>query len=523
MRIIPFACLMFGTASATPDGVALFRQHCVMCHGEEGQGVPGVFPPLAKSDFLIHHRETAIRAVLEGLTGEITVNGRNYAGAMPPVILDDDSVAAVLRHVFTSWGNDVTPPATSEVRALRAKTKYPTFAALQLALTGQALPSPPQGWTLEVGAELDFSPVRLAADPEGAVLALQETTGDVWRWSPGDAAASRWISGADYLDRELGRPSALGMTVDRAGRLYLVVNQRDEREVPYFNRVTIFRSAPLDAGPAPAMTPWLHTSYPWGVGYFNHGVSHIAQGPDGFLYVNSGSRTDGGEPGEDERYAKIGEHELSACLWRLDPQSENPVIEIHARGLRNSFGFCWDEEGRLFATENGPDADPPEELNLIAADGHYGFPFAFSDWDTSPYSHAGPPPPGTRFTRPLRNLGPDAGAGTSSFDPHSCPTGIVRLDPTWPAPLGGSFVITRFGNLLAAPVDVGFDVLQVTLNKDSAGFRCRRLLGPLGRPIDLIALPGHRLVIAEFCRGTSHAAGVGSPGRLLVLRPAGAQ
>ena len=520
MRDFLFAWLILGgTVSAAPDGAALFRQHCVMCHGEEGQGVPGVFPPLAKSDFLVDHREAAIRAVLEGLSGEITVNGQRYLGAMPPVILDDDSVAAVLHHVFTSWGNDAAPPTTAEIRELRAKTKYPTFADLQGAMTGQALPPAPAGWVLEVGAELEFSPVRLALHPDGAVLALQETTGDVWRWTPDGAAASRWIAGADYLEPALGRPSVLGMTIDRSGRLYLVANQRDERETPFLNQVTIFRSAPLVESAAPTMEPWLHTRYPWGVGYFNHGVSHIAEGPDGFLYVNSGSRTDGGEPGEDERYAKIGEHELSACLWRLDPRSEAPEIQIHARGLRNSFGFCWDGEGRLFATENGPDADPPEELNLIVGGGHYGFPFAFSDWETSPYSHAGPAPAGVDFIRPLRNLGPDAGSGLSSFDPHSCPTGIVWLDSSWPEPLRGSFVVTRFGNLLAAPEDAGFDVLRITPAEDAAAFRCERLLGPLGRPIDLLALPDHRLVLAEFCRGTSHAAGIGSPGRLLILRP----
>jgi len=46
------------------------------------------------------------------------------------------------------------------------------------------------------------------------------------------------------------------------------------------------------------MGPWFVHRYPYGVGPFNHGVSHLAFGLDGMLYVSSGSRTDGGEAGK---------------------------------------------------------------------------------------------------------------------------------------------------------------------------------------------------------------------------------
>lgn len=122
------------------------------------------------------------------------------------------------------------------------------------------------------------------------------------------------------------------------------------------------------------MRPWFSATYPQGGGPYNHGVSHMAFGPDGLLYVNSGARTDGGESGQPPKYYPGGETDLTACLWRLDPKAAEPKIEVIARGLRNAFGFAWDDQGRLFSVSNGPDANEPEEMDFIEAGKHYGFP-----------------------------------------------------------------------------------------------------------------------------------------------------
>jgi glucose/arabinose dehydrogenase len=193
--------------------------------------------------------------------------------------------------------------------------------------------------------------------------------------------------------------------------------------------------------------------------------------------------------------------------------------------LRNSYGFCWDSEGRLMATENGPDAHAPEELNRVEPGKHYGFPYVYADWKDKAYPHTPDAPAGLAFTLPYRNTGPAAGGsplGLSTFDAHSCPSGMVWLDETWPAPLGGSFLAARFGNLLKLEADVGYDVLQLRPDHAARTVKTHRLLAPLGRPIDVLTLPGHRVVIAEYCRGTSLAAGLGTPGRLLMLRPVAA-
>ena len=103
------------------DGKAIFGRTCLACHQSEGQGIKGVFPPLAKSDFLNNNKEKAIDAVLFGLKGEITVNGEKYNSVMPGQALSDQEVADVLNYVYNNWDNNKTFVTPINVRERRAK------------------------------------------------------------------------------------------------------------------------------------------------------------------------------------------------------------------------------------------------------------------------------------------------------------------------------------------------------------------------------------------------------------------
>ena len=86
-------------------GKQTYMQTCFACHQAEGQGVPSAFPPLAKSDYLNADVDRAISAVVNGLTGEITVNGETYNSVMTRQMLSSEEVANVLTYVYNSWGN----------------------------------------------------------------------------------------------------------------------------------------------------------------------------------------------------------------------------------------------------------------------------------------------------------------------------------------------------------------------------------------------------------------------------------
>lgn len=106
-------------------GEQLYTSRCASCHQYNGQGVGGEFPPLVKTDWVTGDEERLIRVVLGGLSGEITVNGRTYSGAMPPWggFLDDRQVADLLTFLRSSWGNEAPPVSAEEVAAVRQATQ----------------------------------------------------------------------------------------------------------------------------------------------------------------------------------------------------------------------------------------------------------------------------------------------------------------------------------------------------------------------------------------------------------------
>ena len=105
----------------TDAGEALFAGTCSVCHQANGAGLPSVFPPLAKSDYLAADPKHAIDVVLRGLTGKLKVNGSNYDSVMPPMNqLNDDEVANILTYVLNSWGNPGGRISTEDVKKARA-------------------------------------------------------------------------------------------------------------------------------------------------------------------------------------------------------------------------------------------------------------------------------------------------------------------------------------------------------------------------------------------------------------------
>jgi nitrite reductase (NO-forming) len=109
------------TTSTVEHGQVVFGALCAACHQTNAQGLPGAFPPLAKSDYLMADKKRDIGVVLKGLMGPVTVNGATYRNVMPPQAqLSDADVAAVLTYVRTHFGNEGEPVTAAEVAETRA-------------------------------------------------------------------------------------------------------------------------------------------------------------------------------------------------------------------------------------------------------------------------------------------------------------------------------------------------------------------------------------------------------------------
>lgn len=103
------------------DGQALYQNTCSACHQAGGQGVPGVFPPLAGDPVVTAEDPTQhILTVLQGLKGK-NIAGVAYGAPMPSFggSLSDVEIAAIINHERTSWGNQAPQVTAAQVTKLR--------------------------------------------------------------------------------------------------------------------------------------------------------------------------------------------------------------------------------------------------------------------------------------------------------------------------------------------------------------------------------------------------------------------
>jgi mono/diheme cytochrome c family protein len=105
-----------------------FQAVCITCHQSTGQGMPGIYPPLAGSEWVNGSADRVIRIVVYGLKGGINVEGHDFTAAAMPVFgqvsdsaynWNDEKVAAVLTYVRQAWTNKSGPISTDDVAAVR--------------------------------------------------------------------------------------------------------------------------------------------------------------------------------------------------------------------------------------------------------------------------------------------------------------------------------------------------------------------------------------------------------------------
>ena len=103
------------------QGSKIYAKHCADCHGERGEGVAGVYPPLDGNSSVTEPTGiNATRVVMLGGFAPVTAaNQRPYS--MPPFAqtLSDQDVAAVVSYIRASWSNHGPAVQARQVRQLR--------------------------------------------------------------------------------------------------------------------------------------------------------------------------------------------------------------------------------------------------------------------------------------------------------------------------------------------------------------------------------------------------------------------
>jgi mono/diheme cytochrome c family protein len=109
----------FDLKASVARGKEVYVSYCFSCHLEQGEGIEGIYPPLAKSDYLMADKKRSIQQIMNGVSGEIKVKGVTYNGEMTSFDLSDQELSDVLNYIRNSWGNKGEPVKPEEVKALR--------------------------------------------------------------------------------------------------------------------------------------------------------------------------------------------------------------------------------------------------------------------------------------------------------------------------------------------------------------------------------------------------------------------
>lgn len=130
----PQAPTVVSAQTTLAPGQRAYR-HCMACHGMEGQGIPGLYPPLVGSDLLAGEPTYGVAMILNGLGGS-----SEWSGKMIPLgdIMSDEDIAAVLawtRQEFAGLETDISADFVQKIRAQVADGPYPLTRADLTALT----------------------------------------------------------------------------------------------------------------------------------------------------------------------------------------------------------------------------------------------------------------------------------------------------------------------------------------------------------------------------------------------------
>ncbi len=309
----------------------------------------------------------------------------------------------------------------------------------------------PDGFTATLVAEGLDVPTSLAVGPAGGIF-VSELAGPVLRLEDPnqDGVFEKRVEYA------VGRYFVNGIAFSPEGQLY----------VSSQGRVSIFTDT--DGDTLADTIEDIITDLPHG-GHQNNG---LAFGPDGKLYITNGSTCNDCDE-DDERAAAI-----------LQANPDGSDLRVYATGLRNPYDLVFDPDGRLWATDNGP--DPPcntiDELNLIEDGSDYGWPYGPACDSLQP----GTPPAG------------DLGFNTAS-------TGIdYYAGSQFPAAYQGNLFITLWGNNAVAPQPGGHVLVRAVIEETPEGptATVEEFATGFQNPIDVLVDTDGTLLVLDFGSGT---------------------
>lgn len=109
------------------EGSIVYNTYCASCHQRDGKGDNNRYPPLAASPVVNGDNTALVSIILNGLNGQVVINGKTYNGLMPAhaTMLDDQAVASIVTYIRRRFNHNNQTVTPTEVAQIRAKVVKP--------------------------------------------------------------------------------------------------------------------------------------------------------------------------------------------------------------------------------------------------------------------------------------------------------------------------------------------------------------------------------------------------------------
>ncbi len=94
-----FLYMSYFNAAYDHPGRYVYKARCASCHGDNGEGIESLDPPLADADMAKQNFDSLPCWIFHGMNSPITVNGKKYDQTMYPIEISEVEMANLMNYL----------------------------------------------------------------------------------------------------------------------------------------------------------------------------------------------------------------------------------------------------------------------------------------------------------------------------------------------------------------------------------------------------------------------------------------